>query len=230
VDFRPLFNIRFALLLTWGLLLLFLLVLIGPRQLLASYGGITPDSVRDFLASFGLLAAAAYIAVHAFRSFLFLPVTPFTIAGGFLFGTAFGFFLTLLGRAVISATITFALSRYLFQEYVRSKIRGRYAGWDRRLEHGGIFYVAFMRMIPMLPFDAVGYIAGASSIKYRKYLIGTILGDLPGTFVLTFLGSSLTDPGSPQFYLSLVLAVVVAGLSWLVLYLKRGANKKAETS
>jgi uncharacterized membrane protein YdjX (TVP38/TMEM64 family) len=44
---------------------------------------------------------------------------------------------------------------------------------------------------------------------FVDFLIGTILGDLPGTVVLVMLGTSLDDVGSGFFYLSIVLAVAV---------------------
>lgn len=214
MSYRSTNNFRYALILLWGLSLLLILLFLGPQRIIVTLTSLTPQDIRDFISSFGLLSALAYILIHAVRPFFFLPVTPFSIAGGFLFGTALGLVLTVIGR-LASALITFGVSRYLFRDYIKSRIRGKYAGWDDRLEKGGILYVIVMRMIPMLPFDVVGYVAGVSSISFRKYMIGTFIGDLPGVFVLTFLGNGLSEPGSPQFYLSLLIAIVVAALSWL---------------
>jgi uncharacterized membrane protein YdjX (TVP38/TMEM64 family) len=52
-------------------------------------------------------------------------------------------------------------------------------------------------------------VAGVSSISLRDYLIGTLIGELPGAFVLTMLGSNLKNVRSPWFILSLALAVVL---------------------
>ncbi len=67
----------------------------------------------------------------------------------------------------------------------------------------------FLRLIPLLPFDLVGWFAGASHIRFRDYLIGTVIGELPGAIVLVMLGTSLEDIGSGFFYLSLALAIVM---------------------
>lgn len=221
-------NYRTALIISWAIALLAIILFLGPDKIIASYASFTPDNIRHQISSFGILSAIIYILSYAIRPFIFLPVTPFTIAGGFLFGTTTGLILTLIGRTILSATIAFCLSRYLFRDYVRSKIKNRYAIWDGRLEKGGIAYIAIMRMIPMLPFDMVGYIAGSSSITYKRYITGTFLGDLPGVFVLTFLGSSLLEPGSFQFYLSIILTIIVAGGSWLyIIYINKRNRDKA---
>lgn len=229
MSYKPLYNIKAVLFIAWGLALLIILLILGPRTIVDSFRGVTPHNIRVFVASFGMLSALAYISLLAVRSFLFLPVTPFTIAGGFLFGPVFGLVFTVIGR-MLSATITFSLSRYLLRDYVKSRIAGKYAGLDARLEKGGIFYIAIMRMIPMLPFDVVGYAAGISSISFKKYIIGTLIGDIPGVFAYTLLGSSLSEPGSMRFYLSIIISLAVAALSWLfiILYIKIREQKKAD--
>lgn len=226
MNYKWLYSLKVTILFSWGLALLLILLLIGPQKIIDSYGSLTPQSIRDFVSSYGVLSAMIYLVLHAIRSFVFLPVTPLTIAGGYLFGTAFGLVLTIAGRTIISATITFYLSRHLLRDYIKTKIKGRYAGWDRRLEKDCIFYVILMRIIPLFPYDAVGYVAGASSISFKKYLAGTIIGDLPGVLVLTIFGSSLNEPGSSQFYLSIFIALVAMAISGL--YFKLFINKREQ--
>ena len=224
MNYKSRYSLKVAIFLSWGLALLLILLIIGPERIMDSYSSLSPNGIRDFVSSFGLLSAIIYVFLHAIRSFVFLPVTPLTIAGGYLFGTFAGLALTFAGRTIISATITFYLSRYLLRDYVKRKIRDRYAGWDRRLEKEGIFYVILMRIIPMFPFDAVGYVAGASGIKFKKYLAGTIIGDLPGVLLWTVLGSSLSEPGSIQLYLSMAIALVAIAISGL--YFKLFMSKR----
>lgn len=208
MDFRIFYNLRAALVAGWAFSLITIILFIGPDTILNSYDNITPDGVRSFIVSFGVFSVLVYIIIHIFRPFVFLPVTPFSIAGGFLFGTVYGLSYTIIGLT-ISAIITFTISRYLFRDYVKQKIKGRFLAWDNSLEKKGIFYIIILRMIPVLPFDAVGYLSGASSIKFRDYIIGTMIGDLPGTFALTLLGSSLLDIGSTTFYISIGMVLIL---------------------
>lgn len=201
-------NLRLAFLTAWAIAILAVILYMGPENILREHGHVTPSGIRDVVLSYGPLSAVAYIALHAMRPFTLLPVTPFTIAGGFIFGHAYGLLLAMLGTTS-AAMITFAISRYLFRDYVKKRLAGKYVGLDDRLNGQGILIVAVMRMVPVIPYDAVGYLAGVSSIGFVEYLLGTLLGELPGVFVLTMLGSSLDNIRSPLFVVSLILAALL---------------------
>lgn len=206
MAFRML-DARLAVLAVWLATLAVAVVIVGPENI-PDPGRITPGGIREFVLSYGALAAIVYEAMHALRPFTFLPATPFTIAGGYIFGPVYGLVLAMAGTT-LAATITFYLSRYVFRDFVRRRLSTRYAGFDSRFDGGGMLTVASLRFIPVLPFDAVGYVAGVSSIRYRDYLGGTLIGEFPGALVLTLLGDRLTDFGSPGFYASLALACLL---------------------
>lgn len=205
---RTTLNPRIALISIWIVVIVAAILIIGPGNLLSDYRHVTPHGIKELVLSFGPLSAIVYIMMHAIRPFTFLPVTPFTLAGGYIFGHWCGLLFATTGTT-IAATISFFMSRYLFRDYVKSRLSGKYAGVDMQFNGSGIMLVAIMRVIPVIPFDAVSYLAGVSSIKFRHYLIGTIIGELPGAFVLTMLGNSLKDLHSPIFAVSLVLAILL---------------------
>jgi uncharacterized membrane protein YdjX (TVP38/TMEM64 family) len=199
-------DVRFGLLGVWLVALVAIVIIIGPGTIL--HEKVTPEGIRQMVLSYGALSVVAYEFLHIIRPFTFIPVTPFTIAGGYIYGHVFGLALAMVGTT-LAAVITFFLSRYLFRDYLKKRLSTHYAGFDSRFDSGGIFTVAAMRVIPILPFDAVGYVAGVSSIRFRDYLLGTLLGELPGAFVLTMLGNSLTNIDSPWFIVSLALAILL---------------------
>lgn len=205
MAFRML-DVRFGLLGVWLVALVAIVIIIGPGTILQEK--VTPEGIRQLVLSYGTLSVVAYEFLHVIRPFTFIPVTPFTIAGGYIYGHVLGLALAMVGTT-LAAIITFFLSRYLFRDYLKKRLSTHYAGFDSRFDNGGIFTVAAMRVIPILPFDAVGYVAGVSSIRFRDYLLGTLLGELPGAFVLTMLGNSLTNMDSPWFIVSLVLAILL---------------------
>lgn len=207
MAFRML-DVRLVLLGLWLAALIAAIVIIGPGTLLQDYEKVTPEGIRQIVLSYGALSVIAYEFLHAIRPFTFLPVTPFTIAGGYIYGQAYGLAFSMIGTTLASI-ITFFISRYIFRDYIKKRLSTHYAGFDSRFDSGGVFTVAAMRIIPVLPFDAVGYVAGVSSIRFKNYLVGTLLGELPGAFVLTMLGNNLTNVNSPWFIVSLVLAVLL---------------------
>jgi uncharacterized membrane protein YdjX (TVP38/TMEM64 family) len=201
-------DVRFGLLGVWLVAIIAIVIILGPGTILHDYEKVTPEGIRQMVLSYGALSVVAYEFLHVIRPFTFIPVTPFTIAGGYIYGHVLGLALAMVGTT-IAAVITFFLSRYLFRDYLKKRLSTHYAGFDSRFDNGGIFTVAAMRVIPILPFDAVGYVAGVSSIRFRDYLLGTLLGELPGAFVLTMLGNSLTNIDSPWFIVSLALAILL---------------------
>lgn len=205
---RTMLNLRLAFLCVWVIAILAAVLYVGPGNLVKDYSKVTPEGIRELVLSYGALSVVAYELLHALRPFTFLPATPFTIAGGYVYGHASGLLFAMVGTTLASI-VTFMMSRYLFRDYLKKRLSTHYAGFDSRFDNSGILTVAAMRVIPILPFDAVGYVAGVSSIRFRDYLIGTLIGELPGAFVLTMLGSNLTNMGSPWFVISIALAAVL---------------------
>ena len=71
--------------------------------------------------------------------------------------------------------------------------------------------VFLLRLIPLIPFDAISYGAGLSKIRYMDFLGATCIGILPGVLVYSNIGDKSLDIYSADFYLSLaILALLVA--------------------
>jgi uncharacterized membrane protein YdjX (TVP38/TMEM64 family) len=208
VNLKSQYGMRIAAICLWIAVLAVIGVILGPAEIITAYEHVSPQGIRDLIGSFGALTVVAFLVISILRPFFFIPTTPFTIASGFLFGFWQGILWSLAGTT-LSAILTFFIARYLFHDYIMRRFSGRIRGIDRAIESRGWRFILFLRLIPMLPFDIVSYIAGISSIRFRDYMIGTVLGELPGAFVLVMLGSSLDRVGSSVFYVSLVLAVIV---------------------
>jgi uncharacterized membrane protein YdjX (TVP38/TMEM64 family) len=192
----------------WLVALAAAVVIAGPDNVASYYAQITPQNIRDQVSAFGVLTGIAFLVASLIRPLFFLPVTPFTIASGYLFGFWQGVAWSFAGTT-LSATLTFLISRYLFHDFVTRRFSGRLEHINRALDDSGWSYVMFVRVIPLVPFDLVGFAAGASSVRFRDYLIGTILGEMPGAIVLVMFGASLDQIGSATFYASLGLAAIV---------------------
>jgi uncharacterized membrane protein YdjX (TVP38/TMEM64 family) len=212
---KDLLHIRTAIIAIWAIAIIVAVLLVGPDRLVHIYSTLRPGDIRRIVLSFGPFSPAVFIFLNAIRPFTFLPVTPFTIAGGFIFGHFYGLVLSLIGT-LLSAVLTFSLSRYLFRDQIKRWLKGRYDGVDKGFESSGIFMIAAARVIPIIPFDVIGYVAGVSNIAFIDYLIGSLIGEFPGAFVLTMLGSNLGRIGTPIFYLSLVLFILLMAVPEIV--------------
>ena len=135
-----------------------------------------------------------------------VPRTLFTLAAGLLFGSATGAVLAVTATA-LTAAVAFWLVRLTGGGLVeRYAARAPMAWTRRRLDRSGLLAVTSLRLIPALPFSVLNYAAGLSGVRFRPFLLGTVLGTLPGTVALVVLGDAVTGRVSPA-----LLAVSVTG-------------------
>src|SRR5436305_260501 len=50
--------------------------------------------------------------------------------------------------------------------------------------------VRWGRLVPMVPFSVLNYAAGVARVRFAPYLVGTVLGVLPGTLAIVVLGDA----------------------------------------
>ena len=221
---RQPFSARIVILALWALLLITVVAIIGPGGVFSLHKGMAPEQIRNFILSFGAMAVLAFLVISMLRPLVFLPVTPFTIASGFLFGPGWGVVYAITG-SMLSALLTFFLSRYLFHDYVRARVLPAYPAADRMVRGREWQFVAFLRIIPVLPFDIVGYLAGSTGVDLKKYIFGTLIGETPGAVVLVLLGCSLNNMGSSLFYISILLMIGLLIIPEIARRMLRKANQ-----
>jgi uncharacterized membrane protein YdjX (TVP38/TMEM64 family) len=118
---------------------------------------------------------------------LLLPGAVLTIAGGVLFGPVWGTFYNLTG-ATIGATMAFLIARYLASDLVSRKIGGRLKQLVEGVEAEGWRFVAFVRLVPLFPFNLLNYMLGLTRIRLFHYVVTSYICMLPGAIAYTYLG------------------------------------------
>lgn len=134
------------------------------------------------LVSVALLAGIA-AALYNAR----LPGSILTIAGGALFGPLAGTFYSLTG-ATLGATFAFLIARYVASGWVTQQTGARLAGFMKSVEAEGWRFVAFLRLVPLFPFNALNYALGLTRIPLRQYVVASYLAMVPGAAAYTYLG------------------------------------------
>lgn len=149
------------------------------------------DVVEDWVEYTGNAGIAAFSAAYAVASLFFFPAGLMTIAAGALFGFAWGL-VAVMGASTASAVAAFMIARHLARDRVTRFFRrnGKLDAMDRSLRKEGWRAVALLRLSPVVPFAVKSYLFGVSRVRFRDYLVGTIVGKIPGAVVLTALGSS----------------------------------------
>ena len=117
----------------------------------------------------------------------------FTVAAGVLFGAAWGLALTITGTA-LAALAAYGLVRWVGGPLVaRHEHRPGFAWVRARLDRSGLLAMVSLRLLPMVPFSVLNYAAGVARVRLVPYLLGTVLGVLPGTIAIVVLGDAVTS-------------------------------------
>jgi len=188
----------------------------------------TPVQMRDWAESVGPWFPLAFLGAHILVTVVPVPRTAFTLAAGLLFGPPLG-----VPIAVVASTASAVLALLLV----------RAAGWqlnrlvrhraidtvDERLRERGWLAILSLRLIPAVPFSAINYAAGASTVRVLPYTLATLAGLLPGTAAVVILGDALTGHPSPTLLLVSLCtgAVGLAGLIVEVRHFRRHHRRTA---
>jgi uncharacterized membrane protein YdjX (TVP38/TMEM64 family) len=160
-----------------------------------------------------------FIALYVLATVLFLPGSVLTLAAGALFGPLWGPVYALVG-ATVGATAAFLLARHLLAGWVRARARG----WLRRVVEGveaeGWRFVAFTRLVPIFPFNALNYALGLTRIPLWSYVLTSLICMAPAAFAYAYLGYAGREAlaGGESVVQKALLAL---GLIALILFLPR---------
>jgi len=184
-------------------------------------------ALEGWIEDAGIWAPLLFMAVYAIAAALFLPGSVLTLAGGALFGPVLGTFYNLTG-ATIGATLAFLIARYLASDWVANKAGGRLKQLINGVEGEGWRFVAFIRLVPLFPFNLLNYALGLTRIRLSHYLLATYTCMLPGAIAYTYLGYAGREAVGggeglvQKALLALALLAVVAFLPRLIGKLRRG--------
>ena len=143
-----------------------------------------------------LHAVSAWLATHrhawyalpfvlfAFVALAPVPVTLLIAATGLAFGPVLGPIYAMAG-ALTSGSVGFAVGRWLGLRRVQELGGERIIRLTDTLKRNGTLAVFLLRKVPA-PFLLANIVVGASSVRYRDFVLGTVLG--MGALVVALAG------------------------------------------
>jgi len=169
--------------------ILFLLV-VGASLTLFIYPEIIYDILIWVIEAFqtgGLPLLFAMMVIQALA--IPIPSELVLVAGGLAFAFPFGWLVGALG-SIVAALVSFYISRKggrgLAIKLVGDKGIQFADNWFNRW---GSWAVLLGRFAPFIPFDAISYSAGLTTMRLKNFMIPTVIGTLPRTLFYTSLGS-----------------------------------------
>jgi uncharacterized membrane protein YdjX (TVP38/TMEM64 family)/rhodanese-related sulfurtransferase len=175
----------------------------------------------------GVLAPIVFMLIYALVTVLFLPGSVITLAGGALFGPVLGTAYNLTG-ATLGAMLAFLISCYLASDWIADKAGGRVKQLINGVEGEGWRFVAFVRLVPLFPFNLLNYALGLTKIRFLHYMVATYVFMLPGAIAYTYLGYAGREAIGggegliQKILIALALLAVVAFLPRIIGNIRRG--------
>ena len=173
-------------------------------------------ALMDYVDGNYTLAALVFIGLYIGATVFSLPIATFlTLLAGFLFGALFGTIFVVIG-ATIGATIIYLLAKTVFHDWFYARFGEQFKKHLHKIENDGFNYLMFLRLVPLFPFFVVNIAPAFAKIRTRDYVLSTLFGIIPGTFVYVYAGRALetienvSDIATPSVISAFVLLGVIS--------------------
>lgn len=180
----------------------------------SEYDVFSPDGLQQAIASLGQSSILVYIGLIALSVVLSpLPGAPLTVAAGAVWGaipaatySVMGGFLGgvvayFIGRSLGRSTVLALTGKVVYFTKDRGEV---YLGW----------LIFISRLLPVLSFDLISYASGLTGLSFPIYAIATLLGMIPSTLFLTYMGATFTINMTLGIALSIVFWLIFIGVPW----------------
>ncbi len=176
------------------------------------------DKLSKFLQSLGPYSPAVFVLFQIFQ----VVAAPFPgeltgVAGGYVYGQTMGFVLSMVGLAIgswVAFELASILGRPFVERFVSQEVLHKF---DFLTTNTGATICFLLFLIPGFPKDYLCYLLGLSRMKLGTFLIVSIIGRIPGTYLLTVQGAKFRD----QEYYTVAVVAGVCAVILLVAYLYR---------
>jgi phosphatidylserine/phosphatidylglycerophosphate/cardiolipin synthase-like enzyme/uncharacterized membrane protein YdjX (TVP38/TMEM64 family) len=184
--------------------------------------------VRELRASpFG---AIYVLAAYVLGASLFFPITVLIAGTALAFDPLRASVFSMAG-ALLSAALSYGCGRMLGRAPLRRLGGIRFETLSAPIRRRGFRTIVSARLLPLGNFTAINLIAGALRVPFRAYLLGNVVGLLPGVLGLSLLAGGLQRAlRRPTVANLALLALCVIALGYGVLRLKRALDEKSRSA
>ena len=170
------------------------------------------DKLSKFLQHLGPYSPAVFVLLQVLQ----VVAAPFPgeltgVAGGFVYGETFGFVLSTVGLSLgswVAFELASILGRPFVERFVRREVLQKFNFLTTRT---GILICFVLFLFPGFPKDYLCYVLGLSRMGLSTFLLVSIVGRLPGTYLLTVQGATIRNEEYHTF-----LFITVASLAVLI--------------
>ena len=174
------------------------------------------DAVAATMEQIGVWGPVTLFTLFVFQVFLaFIPGQALMVACGYLYGFWGGFLLSWLSL-VVGGELAFVLARRygrpFAEHWVSPQVLSR---WDKAAEGQGIVFFSLSLVLPLIPNDAMCYVAGLGKISRPRFVTANMLGRGMAC-ALTSAAGAFGGAFSWQAWVVILFIFILIGIAWQI--------------
>jgi len=208
-----------------GLLVLAVLIAIGVAVESGALSGLfSLDWIDREVRDRGMRGQLLFVALGGLATALVVPRNVLSFLGGYAFGLAQGTLLALLAEE-LGCLITFCCGRGFARRLVRERLGERVRRIEDFLVANPFSMTLLVRLLPVGNNFLTNIAAGVSRVRALPFLLGSLLGYLPKTFVFALAGSGVEAGAHLRIALAVAAFLISGALGvWLYQRYRRGKS------
>lgn len=174
------------------------------------------DKLSKFLQHLGPYSPAVFVLLQVLQ----VIAAPFPgeltgVAGGFVYGETVGFMLSTVGLSLgswVAFELASILGRPFVERFVRAEVLQKFNFLTTRT---GTLICFVLFLFPGFPKDYLCYVLGLSRMRLGTFLLVSVLGRMPGTYLLTVQGATIRNEEYHTFLWITVASLAVLFVAYL---------------
>ena len=152
--------------------------------------------------------------------------SPIALIGGFIFGKWIGTIVVVFGLT-IGATFLYIFGNYFLKNLIREKFLNKFQILESKFKKSEFIYLLIFRIVGGIPWQLQCLLPTLFDVKIKNYFFSTLLGIIPGAFLICSIGSGLEKiidentevPGvldiifSPDIYIPLIAFFILISIT-----------------
>lgn len=177
------------------------------------------DAIADILRSYGVWAMVVSMVIDILINVLgFLPSIFISTANGVVFGLVPGIIISWLAECIGVILSFWLMRRFLRQSAERLIGKSKYLKkLDEFSGANGFKMMLVARSLPYFPSGIITAVGAVSSIRFRDYVLATLIGKFPAVALEVVVGHDLVNYEENLARLSIVIGLallIYCGLWW----------------
>ena len=145
----------------------------------------------DWVLAHPVMARGLFMLGYTLYVLAGIPASLFlTMLGGFLFGFAEAVLLACVA-ATLGASGLIAGIRLFFRPWARRRLGARYEALSQGFRRDDIFYLLFMRLMPLFPFWVVNLVVAVMDMPLARFAPVSFFGMMPAAMAAALVGTGL---------------------------------------